>query len=66
MEIRVIRARPEQAERLSQIAFAAKSYWGYPSQWIDLWHNQLTISKQFILKTEVYAAVDDDGKVLGF
>lgn len=67
MEIRVTRARPEQAERLSQIAFAAKSYWGYPSQWIELWHNQLTITKQFILENEVYAAVDDeDGAVLGF
>lgn len=66
MEIRVVRARPEQAERLSQIAYAAKSYWGYPSQWIELWHNQLTIGKQYIVKNEVYAAVDDDETVLGF
>ena len=66
MEIRIVRARPEQAERLSQIAYAAKSYWGYPSQWIELWHNQLTITKQFILLNEVYAAVDDDESVLGF
>ena len=66
MEIRVVRARPEQAERLSQIAYAAKSYWGYPSQWIELWHDQLTISKQYIVKHEVYAAVDYDETVLGF
>ena len=66
MEIRVVRARPEQAERLSQIAYAAKSYWGYPSQWIELWHNQLTISKQYIERHEVYAAVDDDETLLGF
>ena len=66
MEIRVTRARPEQAERLSQIAYAAKSYWGYPSQWIELWHNQLTISKQYIERHEVYAAVDDDETLLGF
>jgi GNAT superfamily N-acetyltransferase len=66
MEIRIVRARPEQAERLSQIAYAAKSYWGYPSQWIELWHNQLTITRQFILLNEVYAAVDDDETVLGF
>ena len=58
MEIRVVRARPEQAERLTQIAYAAKSFWGYPSQWIELWHNQLTITKQFILQNEVYAAVE--------
>jgi GNAT superfamily N-acetyltransferase len=66
MDIRVIRARPEQAERLTQIAHAAKTYWGYPSQWIELWHNQLTITRQFILQNEVYAAVDDDEAILGF
>ena len=65
MDIRVVRARPEQAERLTQVAHAAKSYWGYPSQWIELWHNQLTITKQFILQNEVYAAVDDDEAILG-
>jgi GNAT superfamily N-acetyltransferase len=66
MEIRIVRARPEQAERLSQIAYAAKSYWGYPSQWIEMWHNQLTIAKQYIVENEVYAAVDDDETLLGF
>ena len=66
MDIRVVRARPEQAERLTQVAHAAKSYWGYPSQWIEMWHNQLTITKQFILQNEVYAAVDDDEAILGF
>ncbi len=66
MAIRIVRARPEQASRLTQIAHAAKSYWGYPSQWIELWHNQLTISKQSILENEFYTAVDDDGVILGF
>jgi GNAT superfamily N-acetyltransferase len=66
MDIRVVRARPEHAERLTQIAHAAKSYWGYPSQWIELWHNQLTVTKQFILQNEVFAAVDDDETLLGF
>jgi GNAT superfamily N-acetyltransferase len=66
MGIRVTRARPEQAERLTQIAHAAKSYWGYPAQWIEMWHNQLTITKQFIVENEVYAAADDDETLLGF
>lgn len=67
MEIRIVRARPEQASRLTQIAHAAKSYWGYPSQWIELWHNQLTITAPFILANEVFDAVDDDGDaILGF
>lgn len=71
MGVRVIRARPEQAVRLTQIAHAAKSYWGYPARWIDLWHNQLTITSAYIMAHEVYAAVDDDEAdgdrtVLGF
>lgn len=67
MAIRIIRARPEHAGHLTQIAHAAKSYWGYPSQWIELWHNQLTITAQYILQHETYEAVDDDGDaILGF
>ena len=66
MEIRVIRARPEHAARLTHIAHVAKSYWGYPAQWIELWHNQLTISSRFIMANDVYVAVDDDGVILGF
>ncbi|HHY56576.1 MAG TPA: GNAT family N-acetyltransferase [Chloroflexi bacterium] len=71
MGVRVIRARPEQAVRLTQIAHAAKSYWGYPARWIELWHNQLTITSAYILMHEVYAAVDDeeeigDRGILGF
>ena len=67
MEIRIIRARPEHAGRLTQIAHAAKSYWGYPAQWIELWHNQLTITAQYILQHEAYEAVDDEGDaILGF
>lgn len=65
MGIRVVRARPEHAARLTHIAHAAKSYWGYPAQWIELWHNQLTITSQFIVTHEVYEAVDEDS-VLGF
>lgn len=67
MEIKIVRARPEHAGRLTQIAHAAKSYWAYPSQWIELWHNQLTITANYILQREVYEAVDDDGDaILGF
>jgi GNAT superfamily N-acetyltransferase len=61
----VIRATPAMAARLSQIAHAAKSYWGYPAQWIELWHNQLTISPDFVAKNEVWAAELEES-VLGF
>jgi predicted N-acetyltransferase YhbS len=66
MTIKIVRATPEHAVRLTQIAHAAKSYWGYPAQWIELWRNQLTITETYIEMHEVYAAVDADDVILGF
>ena len=66
MSIDIVRATANQAVRLTQIAHSAKSYWGYPARWIELWHNQLTITGAYIQAHEVYAAVDEDGVVLGF
>ncbi len=66
MTVTVQRATPKQAARLTQIAHTAKSYWGYPSHWIELWRNQLTITPDFVQNNEVYAAIDADGVVLGF
>lgn len=63
--VTILRAHTSHAGRLSQIAHAAKSYWGYPAQWIDLWHNQLTITPSFIESNEVWAA-QVDGSLLGF
>lgn len=66
MAISIVRARPEHAVRLTQIAHAAKSYWGYPARWLELWHNQLTVHARYIAETEVYLALDDDAGPLGF
>jgi len=41
-------ATPDQAESLTQIAFAAKRHWGYPERWIQIWSPLLTISPEFI------------------
>ncbi len=66
MAIEIVRATRENAVRLSQIAHSAKSFWGYPSRWIELWRDQLTISGAYIETHEVYAATDEDGVILGF
>ena len=59
------RARAENAAWLSEVAHAAKSYWGYPAQWIELWHNQLTITPAYVHEHETWMAVVD-GAILGF
>lgn len=55
-DVEILRAEPAEAARLSQIAHAAKSYWGYPARWIEQWHNQLTISPAYISAEEVWSA----------
>src|SRR5687767_8245747 len=59
------RARPEEANTLTQIALDAKRYWGYPEHWINHWEADLTISSDFIRDNEVYVA-EQHGEVRGF
>ena len=46
------RALPEEAAILSQIAFAAKSYWGYPERWMEQWKPQLTFNSKYFEENE--------------
>lgn len=64
-DVQILRAGPADAARLSQIAHAAKSYWGYPARWIEQWHNQLTIAPTYIHAEEVWNAHCEDS-ILGF
>ena len=59
-EVEIVRASPGDAETLTRIAFAAKSYWGYPERWIQRWQEALTITPGFISDNEVYAAVFEE------
>ena len=63
--LEVRRATPDQAEALTQIAFAAKRYWDYPERWIQIWSSILTISEKFIEKHPTYLA-NVEGKPVGF
>lgn len=63
--LEILPARPAEAARLSQIAHASKSYWGYPARWIEQWHNQLTITPAYIESSEVWTAYCEE-TVLGF
>jgi N-acetylglutamate synthase-like GNAT family acetyltransferase len=57
MKIQIRRAKPDEANLLTAIAHAAKRHWGYPENWIEHWKNDLTITPEFILRHEVYAAL---------
>lgn len=63
--LRISRARPEQANELTAIAFAAKRHWGYPERWIESWRDLLTVNPEFICEHETYTAVVDE-RTVGF
>ena len=54
--ISIRRAKPEEADLLSQIAIAAKSHWDYPEHWMQLWIPQLTFGPAYFEEHEGWAA----------
>jgi GNAT superfamily N-acetyltransferase len=63
--VQILRAKPDDAARLTEIAFAAKRHWGYPEPWIESWREMLTIEPEFIASHETYAAIVDR-RIVGF
>jgi GNAT superfamily N-acetyltransferase len=62
--MKIRRALAEESGELTRVAHEAKSHWGYPERWIELWRDDLTIAPEFITGNEVYLA-EEDGQVLG-
>ena len=56
MNLQIKRAKPEQADALTQIALAAKRHWGYPERWIEIWKPQLTFSPEYFEENESWVA----------
>ncbi|KXK02111.1 MAG: putative acetyltransferase [Acidobacteria bacterium OLB17] len=58
-------AEPADASRLSDIAFAAKAYWPYPAEWLEIWRPQLTITTDDVANG-IIRKLAADGEVRGF
>jgi GNAT superfamily N-acetyltransferase len=56
LEIEINQAKPEDSERLKQIAITSKSYWGYSEHLISQWAQTPLITPESIVKDRVYAA----------
>jgi len=63
--MQILRARPDDAAALTEIAFAAKRHWGYPERWIVSWTHLLTIEPHLIDRQPTFTAYID-GKPVGF
>lgn len=58
-------AVPGDAPRLTEIAFAAKRYWGYPEHWIAVWRQQLIITEDY-LRSHRVALAEIGSQTAGF
>jgi GNAT superfamily N-acetyltransferase len=63
--MQIVRAKPEDAEALTEIAHAAKRHWGYPERWIESWRNILTMRPEFIAENLAYSAIEES-RAVGF
>lgn len=52
----VRRAEAGDAERLTEVAHAAKAHWGYPPEWLELWRSSLTFDAALLERDWVLLA----------
>jgi GNAT superfamily N-acetyltransferase len=60
MSITIRPPEPDDSEILTAIAIHSKRTWGYPEEWIELWADDLTISRDYVEQCPVFAAFADD------
>lgn len=63
--MKIERANIDDHIILSDIAFKGKSYWNYTTEQLNSWKEDLTISKDYINKFDVYKLVDEN-TTIGF
>jgi ribosomal protein S18 acetylase RimI-like enzyme len=63
--MKIVRAQPEDADALTNVALAAKRHWGYPEDWIRRWEEALTVTPLYVRAHPTYVA-QGDKKIVGF
>ena len=53
-------ADPADAVALSALAHRAKAFWGYPSEWLAQWSEELTLTPEYLRAYEGFVATSDD------
>lgn len=61
--ISIQRVNPNHAEQLTQIALAAKAYWGYPERWLEIWKPELTFRPEYFIHHEGWAAMIENNSI---
>jgi GNAT superfamily N-acetyltransferase len=65
VDISIRPARPQEGDRLRQIALAAKAHWGYDEDWVRGWAAQGDFSPEALAARPVLVA-DLGGRAIGF
>jgi GNAT superfamily N-acetyltransferase len=60
LSVIIRRADGNDADALTTIALAAKSYWKYPETWIRQWRDQLTVTAAYTGEHRVFLIQIDD------
>lgn len=63
--MKIRRAVTEDAKRLSELAWSAKAHWDYPSQTMELWRDELSVTQSDIRRNPTFVA-ETDNEVAGF
>ncbi len=67
MPITFRQARPDEAERLTEIACRSKAHWGYTAEQMAAWRPAfLTVTPDYITKHSPLVALDDDCGLVAF
>lgn len=60
MPIHIRRANPNDSERATELARAAKAHWRYPDEWLASWQADLAITAEMIDRHPTFVASLDD------
>ena len=63
MSVWVRRAATDDAPALTELARRAKSHWGYPPDWIDLWTDELTITPAYLAEHTAFVAAENGAPI---
>ena len=58
--MKVIKATTNDAKTLTDLTIRSKAYWNYSQEQIELWREDLTITKDYINKNQVHILFDQE------
>lgn len=56
---KILRADPQDFELLTQLTLLSKAYWGYTSEQMTAWHDELKVTPEFVNRNAVFKLCQD-------